>query len=48
MKPKLTFGTMKLMAGTLGEESPVPDLVGGLILQNKLEFYLDEDDELYE
>ena len=26
----------------------MPDLVGGLILQNKLEFYLDEDDELFE
>lgn len=48
MKPTITFETMDVRMGALGTESPVPDLIGGLILQNQLEFYLDEEDEIYE
>ena len=32
----------------LGKEASVPDLVGGLILQNDLEFHLGEEDEIFE
>lgn len=48
MKSELTFQTLKLKKGKLGQKSSVPDLVGGLILQNNLKFYLDEEDEIYE
>lgn len=48
MKPTITFETMDIRMGALGAEAPVPDLIGGLILQNQLEFYLDEEDEIYE
>lgn len=48
MKSKITFQNLKLKTGKLGEKSSVPDLVGGLILQNNLKFYLDEEDEIYE
>lgn len=48
MKPELRFESMKIRAARLGEQSSVPDLLGELILQNHLEFQLDEDEEIYE
>ena len=48
MRPQLRFEKQKIRKAELGAPSSVPDLVGGLILQNELEFCLDEDDEIYE
>lgn len=48
MKPQILFENLELQKGKLGEEDSVPDLIGGLILQNKLKFYLDEEDEIFE
>lgn len=48
MKPELRFETKKMMAANLGRESSLPDLLGEMILQNQLEFALDEEDEIYE
>lgn len=48
MQPKLTFEKMQIRMSALGEESSVPDLLGERILQNQLEFCLEEDDEIYE
>lgn len=48
MRPKLEFKKMKILAADIGEESSVPDLLGERILQNHLEFCLEEDDEIYE
>ena len=45
---ELRFGTKIIQAADLGEEGCVPDLLGEHILQNHLEFHLDEDDEIYE
>lgn len=45
---ELRFETIKMRGTDLGEESCLPDLFGERILQNHLEFYLDEDDEIYE
>ena len=48
MQSKLEFEKMKIRAASLGEQSSVPDLLGEVILQNNLEFCLEEDDEIYE
>lgn len=48
MKPTLSFEMREMPVSELGEESSLPDLLGGLILQNGLEFYLDEEDEIFE
>ena len=48
MRPQLRFEKHRIRKAELGTLSSVPDLVGGLILQNELEFCLDEDDEIYE
>lgn len=48
MKPELRFEVNAFMAASLGEKSSVPDIVGSLVLQNDLEFDLDETDEIYE
>lgn len=48
MRPQLRFEKQKIRKAELGAPSSVPDLVGGLILQNELKFCLDEDDEIYE
>lgn len=48
MEPKLDFQKMTIRIADLGEESSVPDLLGERILQNHLEFCLEEDDEIYE
>lgn len=45
---ELRFETLKICGADLGEECCVPDLLGERILQNHLEFRLDEDDEIYE
>ena len=45
---ELRFESMKIRGADLGGESCVPDLLGENILQNHLEFYLDEEDEIYE
>ncbi len=46
--PELRFEKRKIQGADLGEESCVPDLLGEHILQNDLEFQLDEADEIYE
>lgn len=48
MKPELRFEQKKMRAANLGNQSSVPDLLGELVLQNHLEFRLDEEDEIYE
>ena len=48
MLPKLAFEKMKIRTASLGEQSSIPDLLGEVIQQNRLEFRLDEDDEIYE
>ena len=45
---ELRFETKKIRVADLGKESCVPDLLGELNMQNKLEFHLDETDEIYE
>lgn len=45
---ELRFEKMNILGADLGEESCVPDLLGEHILQNELEFCLDESDEIYE
>lgn len=46
--PELRFENRKIKGADLGEEACVPDLLGEHILQNDLEFHLDEWDEIYE
>ncbi|MHC1746827.1 MAG: DUF5107 domain-containing protein [Cellulosilyticaceae bacterium] len=48
MKPLLVFEEKEMRISNLGKESSVPDLLGGLILQNNLNFYLEENDEIFE
>lgn len=48
MKPQLRFGDLEIKMGSRGTETPVPDLVGDVILQNGLEFHLGEEDEIFE
>ena len=48
MRSQLYFEDMKIEKAELGAPSSVPDLVGGLVLQNSLKFFLSEDDEIYE
>ena len=48
MKPALTFQTEVFSVSNLGAENSVPDLIPGENIQNKTNFYLDEDDEIYE
>lgn len=45
---ELRFETKQILAADLGEEACVPDLLGEHILQNHLEFCLDEEDEIFE
>ncbi len=45
---QLRFESIKIRGADLGAESCVPDLLGEYILQNDLEFRLEEDDEIYE
>lgn len=48
MGPTLIFEEMELRAAELGPQSSVPDLLGENVIQNRLEFSLDEEDEIYE
>ena len=48
MRSQLYFEDMKIEKAELGAPSSVPDLVGGLVHQNNLKFFLSEDDEIYE
>lgn len=48
MRPELKFEPRVMKVSPIGEAAGVPDLIGGKILQNDLEFFVDEDDELYE
>ena len=48
MKPQIRFEIKNIRRGRTGTTSSVPDLIGGLILQNELNFNLDEEDEIYE
>lgn len=45
---ELKFEELNILSTELGEESSVPDLLGEVVLQNSLEFFLDEEDEIYE
>lgn len=45
---ELRFENKKIRGADLGPEACVPDLLGEHILQNHLEFRLDEEDEIYE
>lgn len=45
---ELRFESKKIRGTDLGEEGCVPDLLGEHILQNHLEFHLEESDEIYE
>ncbi len=47
-RPELYFSTKKMRIASLGVSSSLPDLSGEHILQNDLEFRLDEEDEIYE
>lgn len=47
MRSTISFGTQSIQMGKLNAESSVPDLIGGLILQNELEFHLEEGDEIF-
>lgn len=48
MNPELRFETKKMLVSDLGQEASVPDLAGGLILQNRLRFELGEDDGIFQ
>lgn len=48
MKPSLTFQTQSFRCSELGPENSTPDLISGSNIQNKTNFYLDEEDEIYE
>lgn len=48
MRPELRFEKRVMKIAQLGNAAGVPDLIGGKILQNHLEFSLDEGDEIYE
>lgn len=48
MKPELRFEKRTMRVSSVGKTAGVPDLVGGKILQNHLEFSVEEEDELYE
>lgn len=48
MSAQLRFEEREIKRGKTGEATSVPDLIGGLILQNELYFDLDESDEIYE
>lgn len=48
MRPELRFEKEIMKMSCLGEEASIPDLAGGLILQNNLEFHLGEEEEIYE
>lgn len=48
MIPTLRFEMQEMLCAELGEPSGTPDLLGSLILQNDLDFQLDEDDEIFE
>ncbi|MCI7181152.1 MAG: DUF5107 domain-containing protein [Schaedlerella sp.] len=48
MKTLVKFETVHMPVCSLGEKCSVPDLLGTSILQNNLDFHLEEDDEIYE
>lgn len=48
MNSTISFQKHSIKMGALGQEASVPDLTGGIILQNKLKFYLGEEEELFE
>lgn len=48
MKSQIRFEDMGILQGELGGEASVPDLLGEQILQNDLQFKLDEADEIFE
>lgn len=48
MKPELRFEKKRMRVSDLGGESCLPDLLGEAIIQNELEFELNEEDEIYE
>ncbi|MDO5417920.1 MAG: DUF5107 domain-containing protein [Lachnospiraceae bacterium] len=47
-RSELRVEDMEILASDLGEEACVPDILGETVLQNHLEFCLDEEDEIYE
>ena len=47
MKLVLTFKRQKMREVSLGKKDSFPSLVGDLIIQNELDFDVDESSELY-
>lgn len=48
MKAELRFEKKTMRIADFGEKSSVPDLMGGMILQNDLQFQLGEEEEIFE
>lgn len=48
MKPSLRFETSTFTVSGLGPQTSTPDLLSGTNIQNKTNFYLGEEDEIYE
>lgn len=48
MKPTLTFQKETFSISDLGTETSTPDLIPSSNVQNKTQFFLDEDDEIFE
>lgn len=48
MKPALTFQAETFSVSDLGSLTSTPDLIPGFNVQNKTNFYLEEDDEIFE
>lgn len=48
MKPILDFTTIAARVGERGRESGLPDLLGNQNIQNKMNYFLEEEDEIYE
>lgn len=48
MKPALTFQAETFSVSDLGPLTSTPDLIPGFNVQNKTNFYLEEDDEIFE
>lgn len=48
MKPTLTFQKETFTISDLGTETSTPDLIPSSNVQNKTQFFLDEDDEIFE
>lgn len=48
MKPQLSFGTLEIPVADKGPEAGVPSIFNSQTVQNKITFFLDETDEIFE